>query len=138
MLEASESPKSRPLANLHDADASVRQPTHRDPVQPRCCVQARTKSVAAPLVSAHAPNIEVLTDFEPVNTVGDLAVFARLLDAKSEVSVLQSDAVSIAARRIDNLTRWDGTMGFDPVAPTPTVCRGRVGDLLAVAVLFCW
>ena len=30
-------------------------------------------------------NIEVLTDFQPVNAVGDLAVLARLLDSRTEI-----------------------------------------------------
>ena len=44
------------------------------------------------------------SDPQPVDTVGDLPVLARLLDAGTEVSVLQSDAVIVAARRIGNLT----------------------------------
>jgi hypothetical protein len=43
----------------------------------------------------------MLIDFEPVNAVGDLAVRARLLDASTEVGVLQRDAALVAARRID-------------------------------------
>ena len=103
MLEASESPKSRPLANLHDAHAPVRLPAYRDLVQPRSRVQAGTKSVAAPLVSAHASNVEVLSDLQPVDAVGDLAVRARLLDPWTEIRMLQSDAPFVAARDIDNL-----------------------------------
>ncbi|MFZ0797109.1 MAG: hypothetical protein WCA13_15950 [Terriglobales bacterium] len=49
----------------------------------------------------------------------------------------ERDAVFVAARRIDNLTRRDGTMRVDPVAPSPTICCGRVGDLFTVAVLLC-
>jgi hypothetical protein len=82
-------------------------------------------------------NVKVLTDFELVNTVGELAIRPRLLDPRTEVSVLQSDAAIVAARGIDNLTGRDGTVRVDPVAPTTTVSRGRVGDLLAVASLLC-
>jgi hypothetical protein len=133
-----ESPKSRPFPDLGDAHTAVRQPAHRDLVQPRSRVQARTKSVAAPLVCADAPNIKVLTYFEPVNAIRNLAVRTRLLDAWTEVGVSQRDAGSIPARRIDNLPSRDSTVRVDPVAPTTTVCRGRVGDLLTVAVLICW
>src|SRR5271155_3254846 len=97
MLGASESPKSRPLPNLRDAHTSIRQTAHRDPVQPRSRVQTGAESVAAALVRADAPNIEVLTYFELVNAVGDLAVRARLLDARTEVGMPQRDAVLIAA-----------------------------------------
>ena len=130
--------QARPFPDFRDAHAAVRLPAHRDPVQPRSRVQAGAESVAAPLVRADARNIEVLTDFQPVNTVGDLAVLARLLDARTEISVPQRDAVLVAARGIDNLPGRDGTVRVDPVAPTTTVGGGRVGDLLAVAVLLCW
>jgi hypothetical protein len=43
----------------------------------------------------------VLTDFESVDTVGDLTVLTRLLDARTEVCVFQGDAAPIAARGID-------------------------------------
>jgi hypothetical protein len=80
----------------------------------------------------------VLTYFEPVNALGDLAVRARLLDASTEVGVLHRDAALVAAGGIHNLTRWNGTVGFDPVSPTTTI-RGRwVGDLLTVAMLLRW
>jgi hypothetical protein len=46
----------------------------------------------------------VLTDFEPVNTLGNLGVLARLLDSGAEIGVSQSDAMFIASRRIDDLT----------------------------------
>ncbi|MFZ0732262.1 MAG: hypothetical protein WAM79_08060 [Candidatus Sulfotelmatobacter sp.] len=46
----------------------------------------------------------------------------------------QRNAGSIATRGIDNLTRWNGTVGVDPVAPPPTVGGGHVGDLFAIAV----
>ena len=82
--------------------------------------------------------IEVLTDFQPVDAVGDLAVLARLLDARTEVGVLQRDAAFVAARGIDNLPSRNGTVGVDPVASPTTVGGGWVGDLLAVAVLLCW
>ena len=97
--------QARPFPDFRDAHAPVRLPTHRDLVQPRSRVQAGAESVAAPLVRAHALNIEVLTDLQPVNAVGDLAVLARLLDARTEIGVPQRDAVSVAARGIDNLTR---------------------------------
>jgi len=42
-------------------------------------------------------NVEMLTNFQLVNTVGKLAVCPRLLDARAKVSVLQSGAVPIAA-----------------------------------------
>jgi hypothetical protein len=70
---------------------------------------------------------------QPVDAVGDLAIFARLLDASTEVSVFQRDAVAIAARRIDNLPLGDGTVGVSPVAPPPTEGGGWVGDLFTVA-----
>ena len=58
----------------------------------------------------------MLTDFQSVNTLGNLGVLARLLDAWAKIRVSQSDAVSIAARGIDNLTSRDGTVGVNPVA----------------------
>jgi hypothetical protein len=80
----------------------------------------------------------VLTDPQPVNTIRNLAVSARMLDAWSEVGVPQRDAVLVAARGIANLSRRDGTVRVDPVAlPPPRSGRG-IADLLAVAVLFCW
>ena len=48
--------------------------------------------------------------------------------------MLQSDAVIVAARGIDNLSGGYGTVSVDPVAPPTPVGGGRVGDLLAVAV----
>jgi len=126
--------QTRPLPDLRDANAAVRLPAHRYPVEPSSRVQARPESVATPLVGANAPNIEVLTDLQPADAVGDLAVRARLLDASTEVRVLQRYAALVAARGIDNLTRWNGTVGVNPVAPSPTVGGGCVGDLLAVAV----
>jgi len=42
-------------------------------------------------------NIEVLTDFQLVNTLGNLSVLARLLDSWTEIGVSQRDAVFIAA-----------------------------------------
>jgi hypothetical protein len=41
--------------------------------------------------------------------------------------------VLVAARRINKLPSRNGTVGFEPVALSPTVSSGRVGDLLAVA-----
>jgi hypothetical protein len=84
-----------------------------------------------------ARNVEVLTDFQPVDEGRDLAVLARLLDAWTDVGVPQCDAVFVAARGIDNLTVRYETVGVDPVAPPPTVGGGRVVDLLAVAVQLC-
>jgi hypothetical protein len=49
----------------------------------------------------------VLTDFQPVNAIRDLAVLARLFDARSEVGVQQRDAALVAARDIDNLSGRD-------------------------------
>ena len=86
-----------PLPDFRDAHAPVRLPAYRDFVQPRSRVQAGAKSVAAPLVCADARNVEVLTDFQPVNTLGDLAVLARLLDSRTEIGVSQRDAVFVAA-----------------------------------------
>jgi len=42
-------------------------------------------------------NVEVLTDFQPVNAGRDLAVPARLLGAWAEVGVPQCDAAFVAA-----------------------------------------
>jgi hypothetical protein len=44
----------------------------------------------------------------------------------------------VTARHIDNLTFRDTTVHVSPIAPTPTVSGGRVGDLLAVAVPLSW
>jgi hypothetical protein len=94
-------PHAVPHADFRDAHAPIRLPAHRDLVQPRSSIQAAAKSVAALLVCANAGNVEVLTDFQPVNAVGNLAVLARLLDALTEVGVSQRNAVLIAARGID-------------------------------------
>ncbi|MGC2467106.1 MAG: hypothetical protein WA517_18075 [Candidatus Acidiferrum sp.] len=80
----------------------------------------------------------MLTDLQPVNAVRELSVPARLLDAGTKARVPQRDAVFVAASGIDNLPGRDGTVGVDPVAPPTTVCGGRVGDLLAVAVQLRW
>jgi len=88
--------QARPLPDLRDADAPVRQPAHRDLVEPSSRIQTGSESVAAPLIGSDAPNIKVLTYSEPVNSVGDLAIFARLLDSRAKVCVLQSDAVLVA------------------------------------------
>jgi len=126
-----------PLPDLRNANAPTRQPAHRDPVQPRSSIQAGAESVAAALVYAGARNVEVLTDFQPVNAGRDLAVLARLVDAWTEIRVPQRDAVFVAARGIDNLPGRDGTVRVDPVATT-TAGRGRVVDVLAFTVLPCW
>ncbi len=63
----------------------------------------------------------MLTDLKPVDTVGNLAVLARLLDSWTEVGVSQRDAALVAARRIDNLPGRNGTVRVDPAAPPPTV-----------------
>jgi len=76
----------------------------------------------------------VLTDPQSVNAVRDFAVLARLLDAWTEIGVLQRDAVLVAARGIDNLPGRDGAVGVNPVSPPPTEGGGRVGDLLAIAL----
>jgi hypothetical protein len=76
----------------------------------------------------------VLTDFQPANTLGNLWVFARLLNSGTEKEVSERDAAFVAAGGIDNLTGRDSTVGVNPVAPSPTVGGGHVGDLLAVAV----
>lgn len=83
-------------------------------------------------------DVEMLTHFQPVNAIRNLAVRARLLDSRTEKGVSQRDAVSVAAGGIDNLSSWRGTVGVDPVASPPAVSGGGVGDLLAVAVLLCW
>ena len=62
----------------------------------------------------------------------------RLLDARTEVRMLQGDALLVAARGIDNLPGRHRTVSVDPVALSPTVCSGRIGDLFTVAVLLCW
>jgi hypothetical protein len=126
--------QTRPLPDLRDAHTSIRLPAHRDFVQPYSRIQARAKSVAAPFICADARNIEMLTDFQPVHTRGNLGVLARLLNARTEIRVSQRDAVFVAARSIDNLGGRDGTVGVNPVAPPPTEGGGRVGDLFAVAV----
>src|ERR1700687_5508120 len=86
---------SRPFPDLGDAHTAVRQPAHRHSVQSRSHVQARPESVAALLVYADALDLEVLTDLQPVDSVGDLTVLTRLLDARSEVCVLHSDAAPV-------------------------------------------
>jgi len=80
----------------------------------------------------------MLTDFQPVNAVRDLAILAPWLNSWTEIGVPQRDAMRVAARGVDNLPGRDGPVGFDPVAPPPAVGRGRVGDLLAVAVQRGW
>ena len=95
--------QAMPFPDFRDAHAPVRQPAHRDLVQPRSRIQARAKSVAAPLVRTNALNVEVLTDFQPVNTLGNLGVLARLLNTRTEIGVSERDAVPVAARGIDNL-----------------------------------
>ena len=80
----------------------------------------------------------MLTDSQPVNTVGNLAVRARLLNSWTEIGVSERDAVFIAARGIDNLPSRDSTVRVDPVAPTTTVGGGWVGDLFTFALSRCW
>ena len=88
---------ARPFADFRDAHTPVRLPAHRDLVQPHSRIQAGAKSVAAPLVRTHARNIEVLTDAQPVNTLGNLGVLARLLNSRTEICVSQRDAMFVAA-----------------------------------------
>jgi len=126
-----------PFPDLCDAHTAVRLPTHRDLVQLHSRIQAGAKSIAAPLVRTNVRNVEVLTDFEPVNTLGNLGVLARLLNSWTKIGVLQRDAALVAARGIDNLSGRDGTVGVDPVATTTTKGGGQVGDLLAVALSRC-
>jgi hypothetical protein len=71
-------------------------------------------------------NIEVLTDLEPVNAVGDLAIRPRLLDSRTKIGVPQRNAMLVAASGIDNLSGMHSTVSVDPVAPPPTVGGGRV------------
>jgi hypothetical protein len=76
----------------------------------------------------------VLTDFQPVNMLGNLWVLARLLNSLTEIGVSERDAVFVAAGGIDNLAGRDGTPSLNPVALPPSIGGGRVGDLFAVAV----
>lgn len=127
-----------PLSNLRDTHIAIRLAAHRNFIHSQCRIQPGAESIAAPLVRADTPNVEVLTDFEPVYAVGNLAVRSRVLDARTEISVLQRNTVPIAAGGIDDLTVRDGTVRFDPVTLPPTVCSGRIDDLLAVAMSLCW
>ncbi len=86
-----------PQADSRDAHASVRQPAHRDLVEPSSRVQTGAESVAAPLIRSDAPKIKVLTHFQSVNAIRNLAVRARLLDSRTEVRVSQRDAALVAA-----------------------------------------
>ena len=79
----------------------------------------------------------MLTDLQPVNTLGNLRLLARLLNSRTEIGVSQRGAAAVAARGIDNLGGRDKAVRVCPVAPTTTVGGGQVGDLLAVAVLRC-
>jgi hypothetical protein len=79
----------------------------------------------------------VLTDFQPANTLGNLGIFARLLNSPTEIRVSQHDAALVAARGIDNLPGRDRTVSLNPVAPPPTVSGGQVSDLLAITVSRC-
>ncbi len=56
-------------------------------------------------------NVEVLTNFQPVNTVRNLAVLARLLDAWTDVGVSQRDAVFVAASKHRQLGRQGRNRG---------------------------
>ena len=87
-----------PFADFRHAHAPIRQPTHRDLVQPRSRVQAVAKSVAAPLVRADARNVEALTDLQPVNTLGNLGVPARLLNSRTEIGVYLANRRPIAIK----------------------------------------
>jgi hypothetical protein len=90
-------PDGRPPSDLRDAHTPVRLTAHRDLIHSQCRIQAGSESVSAPLVCADARNVEVLTDFQFMNSVGNLAVRSRLLDTWTEIGVLECDAVSIAA-----------------------------------------
>ena len=107
---SSASQYTRPFPDLRDPNASVRQPAHRNLVQPRSRVQAGAESVAAPLVGYDAANVEVLTNLQPMNAIRDLAVPPRLLDTRTKISVSQSDAALVAARGVDNLPRRGGNV----------------------------
>jgi hypothetical protein len=74
----------------------------------------------------------VLTDFQIVNTLGNLGVLAWLLNSRTEIGVSL-----IVARGFDNLGRWDGAVGVNPVAPSPTVGGGGIDDLFAIATSRC-
>jgi len=100
----------RSFPDLRDAHTPVRLSAYRDLVPPQRRIQARTKSVTAPLVCTNGRNVEVPADFEPVNTLRELAVRARLLDSWAEVRMLQRDAVFVAAGGIDNLPGRDGAV----------------------------
>jgi hypothetical protein len=80
----------------------------------------------------------MLTDLQPVNTLGNLRVLARLLNSRTQIGVPQRDAVFVAERGIDNLPGRDGIVGVNPVAPSSTEGGGQVGDLLAISVYRCW
>jgi hypothetical protein len=127
-----------PQSNLRDAHTPVWEPAHRDSVQPRSGIQPGAKSVAAPFIRAHVSDIEVLTDFQPVNALCNFAVLAWWLDAWTEMGMLERDAVLVAARGIDDLSGTYGAVRVDPIALPPTVCSGRVGDFLTVAMSFRW
>jgi hypothetical protein len=126
-----------PLPNLRDAHTPVRLPTHRDLVQPHSRIQAGAKSVPTPLVRTDARNVEVLTDFQPVNTLGNLGVLARLLNSRTKIGVSERDAVFVSTRGINDLAGRDGTVGVNPVPPSPTVGGGSIGDLFAITVSRC-
>jgi hypothetical protein len=89
--------QARPLPDFRDAHTPVRLPTYRDLVQPHSRIQAGAKSVTAPLVCANAGNIEMLTDPQPVNTLGNLGILARLLNSRTKIGVSQRDAMFVAA-----------------------------------------
>jgi len=57
---------------------------------------------------------EVRTNLQPVNSVGNLAILARLLDPWTEIGVSQRDVVFVAARGIGYLPGRDRTVGIDP------------------------
>jgi hypothetical protein len=62
-----------PFPDFRDPHAAIRLTAHRHPVLHRSRSQAAAESVAAPLVRADALDIDVLTNSQPVNAVGDPA-----------------------------------------------------------------
>ena len=81
-----------------DAHTPLRLPTYRDLVEPHSRIQAGAKSVAAPLVCSNALNIEMLTEFQPVNTLGNLGVLALLLNSRTESQGQEDRASETSAR----------------------------------------
>jgi hypothetical protein len=80
----------------------------------------------------------MLADSEFLNAVGNLAIFALVLDFRTEICVLQGDAVLIAARRIDNLSSGSRAVRLHPIAATTTKSGGYVLDFFALTASSSW